>query len=96
MRVNLPAPVTSTVEVLTVPSTNSTFAALLITTSFVFAIVTSVILISPVPEVSIPIAFEAIETLLKATSASVFGPYLNAAPALLITVPERAPVRSLA
>ena len=96
MRVNLPAPVTSTVVESTVPSTNSTFAALLITTSFVFAMVTSVILISPAPEVSIPTAFEEIAMLSKVTSASVFGPYLNAAPALLTTEPESVPVISLA
>ena len=96
IRVNIPVPVTSTLVESTVPSIKSTFAALLITTSFVLPMVTSVRVISPAPSVSTPIAFDEIDMLSKLTSLSVFWPYLNAAPALFTTEPESDPVMSFA
>ena len=72
IRVNIPVPVTSTLDESTVPSIKSTFAALLITTSLVLPMVTSVRVISPAPSVSTPIAFDEIDMLSKLTSLSVF------------------------
>ena len=73
----------------------STAAEPVITTSLVLPSVTSVIVIVPVPAVSIPMALFAIDTLSKAISLADNAPYLNAAPAELVTVPDKSPVISL-
>ncbi|CAI8326705.1 MAG: Uncharacterised protein [Euryarchaeota archaeon UBA443] len=96
MRSNPPVPVTSTFVGSTVPSMKSISLVPVIFTSFaVLAKVESVMVISPDPAVSRPTLFPETVTPLKDTSLAVCEPYLYAAPALLVMVPERSPPRSL-
>ena len=90
-----PVELAVTVEVSIVPSMKSIVEEPVIVISLVFAIVTSVRVKSPEPPASIPTLLLEIVIPLIDTGSCVFGPYLNAAPAELATVPVKSPPRSL-
>ena len=96
IRVNIPLPVTSTESTSMVPSTKSTRELPVITTSSTLFMVMSVRVISAEPADSIPTALEEIVIPVIETGLSVLVPYLNAAPALFVTLPVKSPERSLA
>ena len=96
IRSNPPLPVTVTLLVSMVPSMKSTsLVPVILMSSTVLAKVEPLMVRSPEPAVSIPTLLPETTTLSKDASFTVNDPYLYAAPALLVMVPDREPPKSL-
>ena len=96
IRSKSPVPVTDTLDVSILPSIKSTLLEPVTTTSFVvLANAESVIVNSWLPAVSRPTSFPARVIPSNTTFLLVRGPYLYAAPALFVMVPERSPPKFL-